>query len=195
MSWTVATSSLLAGSVASMLLWATGIRKAPKLHKGALKVLLPIAFAHALGHAGGVISVGAGAVSFAQTVKAAEPAFTCVLSYFVLKQALKWPVYASLLPIVAGGSLVTLTELSFTVMALVWAMLSNISFASRAVLSKKTMGQPVGDDMTPQNLFGLLTIIAFVFTLPFAVYYEGPQIAASWAACCTTPTTRSRSWP
>ena len=43
-------------------------------------MLLPIAFAHALGHAGGVISVGAGAVSFAQTVKAAEPAFTCVLS-------------------------------------------------------------------------------------------------------------------
>ena len=33
----------------------------------------------------------------------------------MLGQALKWPVYASLLPIVAGVSLVTLTELSFTV--------------------------------------------------------------------------------
>ena len=43
LSWTIATSSLLAGSVASMLMWVTGIRKAPKLHKGALKVPEPAA--------------------------------------------------------------------------------------------------------------------------------------------------------
>ena len=71
------------------LLWATGIRKAPKLKPGALKVLLPIGFAHALGHAGAVIALGAGAVSFAQTVKAAEPLFTCLLSFVFLGTTFK----------------------------------------------------------------------------------------------------------
>ena len=51
------------------LLWATGIRKAPKLKPGALKVLLPIGFAHALGHAGAVIALGAGAVSRAMSTR------------------------------------------------------------------------------------------------------------------------------
>lgn len=40
--------------------------------------------------AGAVISIGAGAVSFAHTVKAAEPLFTCLLSYFVLGTVFKW---------------------------------------------------------------------------------------------------------
>ena len=74
--------------------------------------------AHALGHAGAVIALGAGAVSFAQTVKAAEPVFTCVLSYFVLGTVFKWPVYASLIPIIGGVSLASLKELSFTWKAL-----------------------------------------------------------------------------
>ena len=97
------------------------------------KTLLPIGAAHALGHAGAVIALGAGAVSFAQTVKAAEPLFTCVLSFFVLGTGVfKWQVYASLLPIIVGVSLASL-ELSFTMKALYGALTSNVAFASRAV--------------------------------------------------------------
>merc|ERR1719389_1204997 len=134
--------SLFVGIPWVLMLWATGIRKAPKIDLAGWKVLLPIGAAHALGHAGAVISLGAGAVSFAQTVKAAEPVFTCILSYFVLGTLFKWPVYASLLPIVAGVSLASLKELSFTWKALWGSLASNIAFASRAVLSKKTMNNP-----------------------------------------------------
>jgi solute carrier family 35 protein E1 len=164
------------------MLWATGIRKAPKLDKAGLKVLMPIGAAHALGHAGAVIALGAGAVSFAQTVKAAEPVFTCVLSYFVLGTVFKWPVYLSLLPIVAGVSLASLKELSFTWKALYGAVTSNVAFASRAVLSKKTMDKPVGENMNAANLYGVLTIIAFILSLPFALYYEGPGFLAAFKA-------------
>merc|ERR1711988_1759169 len=73
--------SLAVGVPYVLLLWASGLRKAPKLNPGWWKILMPIGAAHALGHAGAVIALGAGAVSFAQTVKAAEPVFTCVLSY------------------------------------------------------------------------------------------------------------------
>merc|ERR1719440_1938663 len=106
---------------------------------------------------------------------------TCVLSYLVLGTVFKWPVYASLLPIVGGVSLASLKELSFTWKALWGAVTSNIAFAGRAVLSKATMDKPVGENMGASNLYGMLTIIAFILSAPFAIYYEGPMFAAEWA--------------
>ena len=180
MPWTMTVVSLFVGIPLVLALWATGIRKPPKLNKGAMKTLLPIGAAHALGHAGAAIALGAGAVSFAQTVKAAEPLFTCVLSFFVLGTVFKPQVYACLLPIIVGVSLASLKELSFTWKALYGALTSNVAFASRAVLSKKTMDKPVGENMDAPNLYGVLTIMAFLMSLPFALYYEGPTFLAAW---------------
>jgi len=180
MPWTMTFVSLAVGVPYIFLLWGSGLRKAPKFNPGWWKVLLPIGAMHALGHAGAVISLGAGAVSFAQTVKAAEPVFTCLLSYLILGSVLKWQVYATLLPIIGGVSLASLKELSFTYKALWGALTSNVAFASRAVLSKATMQKPVGENMGPANLYGMLTIIATVLTLPFAFYFEGPSFLAAW---------------
>merc|ERR1719253_2441735 len=174
--------SLAVGVPWVLMLWATGIRKAPKIDLEGWKVLLPIGAAHALGHAGAVIALGAGAVSFAQTVKAAEPVFTCVLSYFVLGTVFRWPVYASLFPIIAGVSLASLKELSFTWKAFYGAITSNVAFASRAVLSKATMDKPVGENMGAANLYGILTIIAFTLSLPFAIQAEGAMFKEVWTA-------------
>jgi len=182
MPWTMTVVSLFVGIPWVCLLWLSGIRKAPKIGMDGWKVLLPIGAAHALGHAGAVIALGAGAVSFAQTVKAAEPVFTCVLSYFVLGTVFRWQVYASLLPIVAGVSLASLKELSFTYKALYGAVTSNVAFASRAVLSKATMDKPAGENMDAPNLYGILTIIAFTLSLPFALYFEGPGFMEAWKA-------------
>lgn len=182
MPWTMTVVSLFVGIPYVLTLWATGIRKAPKIDAKGWKVLIPIGVAHALGHAGAVIALGAGAVSFAQTVKAAEPVFTCLLSYFVLGSVFKWQVYASLLPIIGGVSLASLKELSFTWKALIGALTSNVAFASRAVLSKATMNKPVGENMNAPNLYGILTIIAFIVSFPFALYYEGPGFMAAWKA-------------
>jgi len=182
MPWTMTVVSLFVGIPWVLFLWASGIRKPPKLDAAGIKTLLPIGAAHALGHAGAVIALGAGAVSFAQTVKAAEPVFTCVLSYLVLGTVFKWQIYASLVPIIAGVSLASLKELSFTWKALYGAVTSNVAFASRAVLSKATMEKPVGENMGAANLYGMLTIIAFILSFPFAVYYEGPGFMEAWKA-------------
>ena len=95
MPWMMSLSSLFVGVPWVMLLWATGIRKAPEIKREGWKTLAPIGAAHAIGHAGSVIALGAGAVSFAQTVKAAEPVFTCVMSYLVLGTVFKWQVHAA----------------------------------------------------------------------------------------------------
>merc|ERR1712185_175833 len=168
MPWTMTVVSLFVGVPYILLLWGSGLRKPPKLNPGWWKTLMPIGAAHALGHAGAVISLGAGAVSFAQTVKAAEPVFTCVLSYFVLGTVFKWQVYSALLPIIFGVSLASLKELSFTWKALYGAVTSNVAFASRAVLSKATMEKPVGENMGPANLYApWLSSASFSFSLSF----------------------------
>ena len=158
MPWMMSLSSLFVGVPWVLTLWATGIRKAPEIKPEGWKTLAPIGAAHAIGHAGSVIALGAGAVSFAQTVKAAEPVFTCVMSYLVLGTVFKWQVYASLFPIIAGVSIASLKELSFSYKSLYCALISNVAFASRAVLSKLTMDTPVGKNMDAANLYGILTM-------------------------------------
>merc|ERR1719217_1229804 len=171
MPWMMSLSSLGVGVPFVMLLWATGIRKTPEIDAKGWKTLAPIGVAHALGHAGSVIALGAGAVSFAQTVKAAEPVFTCIMSYLVLGTVFKWQVYASLFPIIAGVSIASLKELSFTYKSLFCAL-----------LSKLTMQEPAGENMDAANLYGILTMLAFVLTIPFAFYFEGATLASTWAA-------------
>ena len=181
MPWTLCLTSLAVGLPMCTFLWATGLRKAPKIDMDGWKTLAPIGALHALGHAGAVISIGAGAVSFAHTVKAAEPVFTCVLSYLVMGTVFKWQVYASLTPIMVGVAISSLKELSFTMTSLYGALLSNVAFAGRAVLSKATMAKPVGEHMTPANLYGVLTFLAFAMTLPVTLFYEGATMGTAWA--------------
>lgn len=61
-------------------------------------------------------------------------------------------------------------------------MMSNIAFASRAVYSKAQMDKPVGENLGAANLYGILTIIAFVLSMPFFLYYELPKLSAAWTA-------------
>ena len=61
-------------------------------------------------------------------------------------------------------------------------MLSNLAFAARNIFSRVSMDKPKGENMTPENLFGVLTIMSFLWALPFALAIEGPKAAAIWAA-------------
>lgn len=76
----------------------------------------------------------------------------------------------------------SLKELSFSYKSLICALISNVAFASRAVLSKLTMNEPVGKNMDAANLYGVLTMMAFALTIPVAFYFEGGAVAATWAA-------------
>lgn len=182
MPWTMTVVSLFVGIPYVLFMWATGLRKAPKVSLEGYKKLFPIGFFHAAGHASAVIALGAGAVSFAQIVKAGEPVFTCLLSFLVLGQTFSPLVYASLIPIIGGVALASLKEMSFTWVALGGAMVSNLAFASRAVYSKAQMDKPVGENLGAANLYGILTIFAFLLSMPFFLYYELPQLPAAWAA-------------
>jgi len=172
--WTIATLQMATGIAYFVPLWLTGIRKAPKLSASDLKTLFPIALCHTGVHVGAVIALGAGAVSFAHIVKASEPVVTCGLNALLLGQILPLPVYLTLLPIIGGVAIASMKELSFTVLALASAMLSNVSSAARGVLSKKTMsGKQIGENLDAQNLYAVLTAMSTLILIPMMLAIEG----------------------
>lgn len=135
-----------------------------------------------LAHVTAVLSLGAGAVSFTHIIKAAEPVFTAGFSAALLGQTFPLPVYLSLLPIIGGVALASLKELSFSWMAFGNAMGSNTASALRGILGKKQMGKPMGENMSPANLYAVLTILAFCFLSPAALLVEGAKVKPAWDA-------------
>ncbi|CAM9139130.1 unnamed protein product [Hapterophycus canaliculatus] len=182
MPWLMASAQLGIGLLYVFPLWLTKLRKAPKLAEGSLGPLSQLAALHTIAHVTAVLSLGAGAVSFTHIVKAAEPVFTAGFSAALLGQTFAAPVYLSLLPIIAGVSLASLKELSFSWVAFGNAMGSNTASALRGILGKKQMGKPVGENMTPANLYAVLTVLAFCFLSPVALVVEGRKAKPAWDA-------------
>ena len=53
-------------------------------------------------------------------------------------------------------------------------MLSNVSSSARGVLSKRTMsGKQIGENLTPQNLYAVLTAMSTLILIPTALAIEG----------------------
>jgi solute carrier family 35 protein E1 len=139
--------------------------------------MLPVAFCFMGAHSASVFAMGAGAVSFAQIVKAAEPAFAAVLAQFVYGKKVskaKWLC----LPIVIGGViLASVKELDFAVSALVSACIANMFAAVKGNENKKLMEtEGLKDRMgSVGNQFALTTILGFLMSIPFVIAQEGSR--------------------
>ncbi|CEM07668.1 unnamed protein product [Vitrella brassicaformis CCMP3155] len=170
---TVSALQMLVGIPIFMLPWLTGIRPKPKIYNSeGVKQLAIQGLFHASVHISAVIALGAGAISFVHIVKAAEPVTTSVLSAVVLQNYLSPLTYLSLVPIIFGVSLASLKELSFTWRAFIGAMVSNVGSSLRGIYSKKAMGDKdkLGENLTPSNMYAILTIFATMFLVPLALF-------------------------
>lgn len=67
--WILSTVQLAVGTVYVSLVWALGIRKAPKLSASNLKAVVPLAALHTTSHIAAVVGLSAGAIGFVQIVK------------------------------------------------------------------------------------------------------------------------------
>ena len=183
--YTMAALQLFVGIPYVALLWVTGLRKAPKLSTDNVKTLIPVSLGHLGTHIGAVVSLGAGAVSFTHIVKASEPVVSAALSAAMLGAFYSPITYLTLLPIVGGVALASLKELSFTWVGFIAAMGSNVASALRGILAKKTMGGGVGENMTEANLYGVLTILAFLVMVPISLILEPPAAVMSCIKAAT----------
>ncbi|KAF2613556.1 hypothetical protein F2Q70_00007989 [Brassica cretica] len=82
--WLTSTLSLAAGSLMMLISWAVGIVETPKTDFDFWKTLFPVAVAHTIGHVAATVSMSKVAVSFTHIIKSGEPAFSVLVSRFLL---------------------------------------------------------------------------------------------------------------
>ena len=178
------------GSLYGLFLWlAPDARSKPKVTFDDIKKMLPVAFCFMGAHSASVFAMGMGAVSFAQIVKASEPAFAAVLAQFVYGKKVskaKWLC----LPIVIGGViLASVKELDFAVSALVSACIANMFAAVRGNENKKLMETPGLKDRIGSvgNQFAITSILGFLLSIPIVAMREGSRFGEFVEAFKTTP--------
>ncbi|KAK9926875.1 hypothetical protein M0R45_024083 [Rubus argutus] len=160
------------GSVVVLLMWGLNLYKKPKISGGQLAAILPLAIVHTLGNLFTNMSLGKVAVSFTHTIKASEPFFSVILSAMFLGEVPTPWVVASLIPIVGGVGLASVTEASFNWAGFWSAMASNLTNQSRNVLSKKVMVKHE-ESMDNITLFSIITVMSFFLLTPVAIFMEG----------------------
>lgn len=169
---TISTLQLGVGCIYALFMWvAPDARQKPKVTFDDIIKMLPVGFCFAGAHSASVFALSAGAVSFGQIVKAAEPAFAAVLSQFVYKKKISKAKWACL-PIVIGGViLASVKELDFAVSALVSACIANLFAAFKGNENKKLMEtEGLKERMgSVGNQFALTTILGFLMSIPFVV--------------------------
>lgn len=170
--WALSAAQLFVGVLFVIPLWLTGARKAPSMTMDNWKELSPVGLWASLAHAFSVLALGAGAVSFGQIVKAAEPVFAAATNAVLLKDIDHPMVYAALIPIIGGVGLASLKELSFTWTALIAASLANQAAALKNVVSKGVMGKAWAKALGPSNTYAVVNILALVCTLPLVAIFD-----------------------
>jgi solute carrier family 35, member E1 len=185
--WFLASAQLVVGIIISCLLWATGVRKAPKLSHKDIMDCLPIGLFACLAHCGTVLASAVGAVSFAQIVKACEPVFAAIVGVLVPPMDVKpMLAYLMLLPIVGGVGLACVKEgkgVDINVAAFAFASMANAAAALKGKLGSsitKALESDKSKNMDAANVYGVMNIISFIFTIPFVVYNEGATLPEVW---------------
>eukprot|EP00897_Mesotaenium_endlicherianum_P005158 jgi/Mesen1/4670/ME000241S03710 len=184
--FTVTTIQFAIGGILVLTMWLTRLHKAPKVTKEQLIAIMPLALVHTLGNLFTNVSLGKVAVSFTHTIKALEPFFSVLLSSLVLGDKPTLPIILSLIPIVGGVGLASMTEPSFNWGGFIAAMASNLTFQSRNVLSKKLMVKKEGS-LDNINLFSIITIMSFFLLSPvmlFGLDYKQVMIRTAIAGIC-----------
>lgn len=133
---TVSTLQLIVGLPLFLPLWTI---KLPSIPRSEIISFAFMAFTHALGIFTSVLALEAGSVSFTHVVKSAEPVFAALFSKLLLHQTFSLPTYLSLIPIIGGVALSSMTDFTFSLRSFIPAMLSNVFHQLRIVLSKRSM--------------------------------------------------------
>ncbi|KAF7634711.1 TPT domain-containing protein [Meloidogyne graminicola] len=135
-----------------------------------LKVILPISVGRAIGITSAYFALWKVTVSYAQTVKATMPIFTVLISRVLLGERQSLKLYFSLLPVVIGVFIASVTEVQFNLFGLFTSFISTAIFAFLNVLAKKVFDE---SGMHPISLLALNSQLATLLIFPFWVWTDG----------------------
>jgi len=176
---TIATLQLGIGCIWALLLWGyPDARSLPDITFEDYKKTLLVGFTSAGAHAASVFALSAGAVSFGQIVKAAEPAFAALIGTMFYASKVSTAKWLCLVPVIGGVVLASLGELNFAWAALITAGIANIFAAFKANENKKLMTTAGLKDRMGNvgNQFALTMINSFIFCIPLMLITEGAKL-------------------
>lgn len=169
-----------------LAVWALRVYPAPAMTWPKLRALLPVTALHLVGHVAGCASYNFSSISFMQVVKAAEPVVSVLCLTAFYGQRFSAGVWLSLVPIVAGVAVVSATEVNFAVAGFAAAMVSNLAFVFRNILSKQAQSD-IG--LEGINLYAWMTLLGTALLLPVSLAVEGGALAgALQSAAAAFPT-------
>jgi len=178
------------GVIYATFLWAApDARPTPKITFADFKKMIPVGVCAAGAHAGSVFALGAGAVSFAQIVKSAEPVFAAVIGTLLYGAKVSTAKWLALIPVIGGVTLASVKELDFAWSALIAACVANCFAAFKANENKKLIeAEGIKDRIgSVGNQFALTTMIAFLASIPVAIIREGHRWGEFVTAFNTNP--------
>jgi solute carrier family 35 protein E1 len=175
---TIGFLQMVIGSIYALFAWtAPDMRPLPNVTPKDLLKVLPVAACAAGAHLASILSMNLGAVSFAQIVKASEPAFAAAIGVGLYGKTLSMNKWLCLIPVIGGVCLASLKELDFSVWALLSACFANVLAAFRSNENKKLMDtiglrERIG---STGNQFALSTILGTISLLPFWLVFEAKR--------------------
>jgi len=103
------------------------------------KRIFPMSFVFCINIVLGNVSLRYIPVSFMQTIKSFTPATTVILQWLVWNKHFEWRIWASLVPIVGGILLTSVTELSFNIFGFCAAMVGCLATSTKTILAESLL--------------------------------------------------------
>ncbi|XP_001601422.2 solute carrier family 35 member E1 homolog [Nasonia vitripennis] len=144
-----------------------------------LKFIVPLAFGKFVGNVLNHVSIWKVPVSYAHTVRASMPLFTVVLSKLILQEHQSVKIYLSLLPIIGGVAIATVTEISFNLTGLLSSLASTMTFSLQNIYSKKVMHDTGIHHLSLLSMISKLSLFMF---LPIWLVYDARDMLQSLSA-------------
>ncbi|KAL3504160.1 hypothetical protein ACH5RR_034001 [Cinchona calisaya] len=101
--------------------------------------IFPMSFVFCINIVLGNVSLRYIPVSFMQTIKSFTPATTVLLQWLIWRKYFDWRIWASLVPIVGGILLTSITELSFNAFGFLAALFGCLATSTKTILAESLL--------------------------------------------------------